>query len=373
MLSFATLILAVVTQSAQVASDDPWRTFTTSAGVELRYALLLPPDFDGTQAHPLVIALPPGAQDAAMVERGLELYWRGEAATRGFVVASPASPDGLPFFRGDSGVLIEWIDRLERELRVDGKPCLAGVSNGGLAAFALALDHPDRFACLLGLPGMPPQAEDDARLARLKDLPIAMFAGGADERWRNGMEELRRRLLALGAQEVSLRVFEGEGHVPPSLTGAMVFDALSRLRAPRIERQVGAILDDFHAAAAQADGARYFAHFAAGAVFLGTDASERWSVDEFRAYAEPYFARGQGWTYVPVERHVTVAAGAATAWFDERLRHAKYGEVRGSGVLVAEAESWKIAQYNLAFPVPNDCVEAFLKVVAAPGEDARSK
>jgi len=117
---------------------------------------------------------------------------------------------------------------------------------------------------------------------------------------------------------------------------------------------VARVLDDFHAAAAASDGDRYFAHFTDDGVFLGTDATERWTVAEFRAYAEPFFAKGKGWTYHPWERFVGLSADGATAWFDERLSHGRYGELRGTGVLRLEHGRWRIAQYNLAFPVPND-------------------
>lgn len=117
---------------------------------------------------------------------------------------------------------------------------------------------------------------------------------------------------------------------------------------------IEAFLDDFHLAAAEADAERYFAHFTDDAVYLGTDAGERWTVADFRAYAEPYFSKGRGWVYVASERNVTVAASGTFAWFDERLQNAKYGEVRGSGVLERQAGAWRIRQYNLAFPVPND-------------------
>jgi len=127
--------------------------------------------------------------------------------------------------------------------------------------------------------------------------------------------------------------------------------------APDPHRAVAKTLDEFHAAASRADGARYFSLFARDAVFLGTDASERWTVDEFKAYADPFFSRGQGWTYEPTERHIRVRSNGRVAWFDERLSNEKYGEVRGSGVLVREDGRWRIAQYNLAFPVPNDLVE----------------
>ena len=50
---------------------------------------------------------------------------------------------------------------------------------------------------------------------------------------------------------------------------------------------IGGILDGFHEAASKADGERYFGFFASDAIFLGTDVTERWTVDEFRTFAEP--------------------------------------------------------------------------------------
>ncbi|MHC4491346.1 MAG: nuclear transport factor 2 family protein [Planctomycetota bacterium] len=116
--------------------------------------------------------------------------------------------------------------------------------------------------------------------------------------------------------------------------------------------EIGRVLDSFHDAAAGADEERYFAHFAPEGVFLGTDARERWTVEEFRAYAHPHFANGDGWTYRPRDRHIEVFGDIAR--FDELLDHESYGELRGSGVLRRIDGQWKIAQYNLAFTVPNE-------------------
>lgn len=118
--------------------------------------------------------------------------------------------------------------------------------------------------------------------------------------------------------------------------------------------EVGSVLDAFHEAASRADGEAYFASFAPDAVFIGTDAAERWSVAEFRAFAEPYFSKGKGWTYLPRDRHVAVGARGETAWFDEMLDNASYGVCRGTGVLVRTDGSWKIAQYHLTIPIPNE-------------------
>lgn len=128
-----------------------------------------------------------------------------------------------------------------------------------------------------------------------------------------------------------------------------------------------AVLTDFHDAASKADGPRYFNHMTTDAVFIGTDASERWSKPEFHAYAKPYFDKGKGWTYTAVagRRFVTIAPDGNTAWFDEALMNEKYGECRGSGVLLREGGEWRIAQYNLTVPIPNDLMEDVAKQIKA--------
>jgi uncharacterized protein (TIGR02246 family) len=122
---------------------------------------------------------------------------------------------------------------------------------------------------------------------------------------------------------------------------------------------VNAVLDDWHKAAAQADEARYFSHFTPDAVYLGTDASERWTRDEFRAWARPHFAKGKAWSFTAVSRHVSFSKDGAVAWFDEALATPNMGPARGSGVLVKDGEAWKIAQYNLSIPIPNDLMKDF--------------
>jgi ketosteroid isomerase-like protein len=134
------------------------------------------------------------------------------------------------------------------------------------------------------------------------------------------------------------------------------------------EAAVAAVLDDWHAAAAAADEARYFAHFAPGAVFLGTDAAERWTVEEFRRYAHPYFAKGKAWSFKAVERHVSFSPDRSVAWFDERLDTPNLGPARGSGVLVRAAGAWKIAHYDLSVPIPNALLKEIKERIEAHGK-----
>ena len=122
----------------------------------------------------------------------------------------------------------------------------------------------------------------------------------------------------------------------------------------RSRTDVARVLDDLHDAASKAQGDRYFALFAPDAVFLGTDAAERWTLDQFKAYTLPLFSQGHGWSYTPVQRHTAVSPDG-WAWFDELLQNQKYGTCRGSGLLrQSPAGSWLIVQYDLSVPIPND-------------------
>ena len=119
------------------------------------------------------------------------------------------------------------------------------------------------------------------------------------------------------------------------------------------ETAVAAVLDDLHEAAAEADGERYFNLYADNAIFLGTDITERWTIDAFKTYALARFDQGAGWTYTPQSRHLYFSPDKKTAWFDEILHNERFGECRGTGVLVKVDDAWKIAQYHLTVPIPN--------------------
>src|SRR5690606_3189885 len=95
---------------------------------------------------------------------------------------------------------------------------------------------------------------------------------------------------------------------------------------------VSQVLDSFHDAAAVADEDRYFAILPDDSVFLGTDATERWTGKEFREFALRYCKGPSAWTYVPMQREVTLSPDGKLAWFDEALDNAGYGECRGTGV-----------------------------------------
>ena len=69
-------------------------------------------------------------------------------------------------------------------------------------------------------------------------------------------------------------------------------DSLAATKPDNTEAAISAVLTDFHDAASKADYERYFGHFATNAVFLGTDATEHWTLQEFKTYTKSRFESG---------------------------------------------------------------------------------
>lgn len=129
------------------------------------------------------------------------------------------------------------------------------------------------------------------------------------------------------------------------------------------------VLDRFHRAAAEADFATYRAQMTDDIVFLGTDATERWQGEAFFDFARPHFEAGRGWTYRVRSRRLQVGPQGNVAWFDELLDNARLGLCRGSGLLLRGEDGWKVTQYNLSMPVPNDMIGQVAEAIGNGGAE----
>lgn len=120
------------------------------------------------------------------------------------------------------------------------------------------------------------------------------------------------------------------------------------------ESAVNGVLNNIHKYASEAKFEAYFALYTPDAIFLGTDATERWTIEQFKGYAKPSFDAGRGWTYTMTDRNIYLSPDENTAWFDETLENAAFGTCRGTGALIKINGEWKVTQYNLTVPIPND-------------------
>lgn len=133
------------------------------------------------------------------------------------------------------------------------------------------------------------------------------------------------------------------------------------------EIEVNVILDAWHKAASETNYDNYFDILAADAVFIGTDATERWTKPEFQAFAKPYFDKGKAWSFTPLKRTIYFNADKTLAWFDELLE-TRMKICRGSGILSLVNGQWKIKHYVLSMTVPNDNTDELVKI-KSPIED----
>lgn len=153
---------------------------------------------------------------------------------------------------------------------------------------------------------------------------------------------------------VALATVTGCQAPPPGPGPAADRRAGATTRSVPEARRVSEMVERWHRAAARGDERGYFARMTPDAVFIGTDAGERWVGRDFRDWAAPYFDGVEAWTYIPVDRHVYLGRGGGVAWWDELLENEDYGTARGVGIAVRQDDGlWRVAHYTLHFPVPN--------------------
>ena len=137
------------------------------------------------------------------------------------------------------------------------------------------------------------------------------------------------------------------------------------------EVELNKLIDNWHKAAAEADGDTFFGTMSDSSIYIGTDATERWTKEEFYSFAQPYFDRGSAWDFTPYDRLIQFSSDGKIAWFSELL-DTWMGVCRGSGVLIKENGEWKISHYHLSITVPNEIIKDFIALIEK-GETSNSE
>ena len=128
--------------------------------------------------------------------------------------------------------------------------------------------------------------------------------------------------------------------------------------------EINSALNNWHKAAADTNFENYFTFFAEDAIFIGTDAEENWTKNEFMVYAKPFFDKGKAWSFTSLERTIYFSEDGKTAWFDELL-NTQMKLCRGSGVLIKTNEIWKLKHYVLSMTIPNDTTNKVVSIKSA--------
>lgn len=128
------------------------------------------------------------------------------------------------------------------------------------------------------------------------------------------------------------------------------------------KNEINNFLDQWHRAAAEADANIYFGSMADSSIYIGTDATERWTKQAFWEFSKPYFDKGKAWNFKPYDRQLHVDQSGNVTWFSELL-DTWMGVCRGSGIVEKINGQWKIRQYHLSVTVPNDNMPEFLELM----------
>lgn len=123
---------------------------------------------------------------------------------------------------------------------------------------------------------------------------------------------------------------------------------------------IDSLLNDWHVAAAEGNYEAYFGKMDSQSIFIGTDATENWSKQEFETFSKPYFDKGRAWIFKPFDRNIYIAEAGNIVWFDELL-DTWMGTCIGSGVFEQIEGSWKMKHYVLSVKVPNESIKAVVK------------
>ena len=136
--------------------------------------------------------------------------------------------------------------------------------------------------------------------------------------------------------------------------------------------EINTVITQWHKAAADADFDAYFGLMTQDAIFIGTDPTENWNYQDFKAFSKPYFDRGKAWIFTDLERNIFYDKKSNIAWFDELL-DTQMGICRGSGILQKTTDGWKIKHYVLSIAIPNDNVKEITELKKAFDTDLIQK
>ena len=204
-----TLLFTIMVCNAKAEVSEETREF---GGLDVRFRVILPDNYDPSRTYPTVLQFPGGSQTWNIVVGSTDADWREKAENDGYIVISPAAPNGQLFFQGGDRVFPEFLDYILATYPVENnKLHITGISNGGLSAFHIASLYPDYFISVTGYPGLLNSASSD-RLEAIRPLCIYMHVGDRDSTWLSAMQNQYQALQNTG-YNINFNVETDQNHV----------------------------------------------------------------------------------------------------------------------------------------------------------------
>jgi poly(3-hydroxybutyrate) depolymerase len=186
----------------------------------VHYKTVLPNGYDQAKAYPAILALGGGPQTMNTVDSILNRNFQAEAEKRGYIVIAPAAPDGQLFFEEGARIFPEFLEMILSDYKIrNNKFHIAGVSNGGIAAFHVAATNPQYFLSVTAFPGYmwEPSA---AKLEAISKMCVFMYVGELDPYMWHGEMKKEAEFLRSKGTLARYSVEKGQPHRLETLAGA---------------------------------------------------------------------------------------------------------------------------------------------------------
>jgi poly(3-hydroxybutyrate) depolymerase len=186
----------------------------------VHYKTVFPNGYDQAKAYPAILALGGGPQTMNTVDSILNRNFQAEAEKRGYIVIAPAAPDGQLFFEEGARIFPEFLEMILSDYKIrNNKFHIAGVSNGGIAAFHVAATNPQYFLSVTAFPGYmwEPSA---AKLEAISKMCVFMYVGELDPYMWHGEMKKEAEFLRSKGTLARYSVEKGQPHRLETLAGA---------------------------------------------------------------------------------------------------------------------------------------------------------
>ncbi len=184
-------------------------------GVERKYAVFVPREYDATKAWPVIVFLNGmgecGEDGQKQLAVGLMPAVLANSAAWPFIVVCPQKPIAKTQWIDHDDLVMATLAEAKREFKVDeDRVYLTGLSQGGAGTWAIGAKHADVFAALAPICGYGDFTEAEA--GKLKHMPIWAFHGGKDDVVPPRKSEVLVESVTAAGGSPKLTVFPNANH-----------------------------------------------------------------------------------------------------------------------------------------------------------------
>ena len=196
-------------QLAQLPPGVHYETVTTPSGETLRYSISVPPNYNGSDPVPLVVALHYGGEVKPFYGGGMiDVLVQPGFAKLGAILVAPDALGGGDWKTSANERAVEWLTRsILQSYAVDPKKVvITGYSMGGEGAWHIGGRNQDLYTAVVPVEGDPAGRHLDWT------IPVFVIHSSADEVVPIGPVERQVQALRSKGAEITLRTVDGLSH-----------------------------------------------------------------------------------------------------------------------------------------------------------------